>query len=126
VRGFVLVLRTPLFHTARSEFSPGTAGSPRFSTLRMEVDTENAGMNEADSAMLGLDDRDDGVPTVEETYEITTTRRKTIRTSYKIQEVSPQRPVALTLRTRMRYDPNRLDSVLERVAAWAFYVAAVE
>lgn len=31
---------------------------------------------------------DDEVPTVEETYEITTTRRKTIRTSYKIQEVS--------------------------------------
>jgi len=39
---------------------------------------------------------DDGVvnnnnvdaPTVEETYEITTTRRKTIRTNYKIQEVS--------------------------------------
>lgn len=28
-------------------------------------------------------------PTVEETYEVTTTRRKTIRTSYKIQEVSP-------------------------------------
>lgn len=30
---------------------------------------------------------DDDAPTVEETYEITTTRRKTIRTSYKIQEV---------------------------------------
>lgn len=31
---------------------------------------------------------DDEAPTVEETYEITTTRRKTIRTSYRIQEVS--------------------------------------
>lgn len=29
-----------------------------------------------------------GAPTVEETYEVTTTKRKTIRTSYKIQEVS--------------------------------------
>jgi hypothetical protein len=68
----------------------------------MEVDTENAGMNEADSgAMLGTgndgiinannNNDDDGAPTVEETYEITTTRRKTIRTSYKIQEVSRQR-----------------------------------
>jgi len=64
----------------------------------MEVDTENAGMNEADSAMLGTENDgiinannnndDDRAPTVEETYEITTTRRKTIRTSYKIQEVS--------------------------------------
>lgn len=33
-------------------------------------------------------DDDDEAPTVEETYEVTTTRRKTVRTSYKIQEVS--------------------------------------
>lgn len=31
---------------------------------------------------------DDDSPTVEETYEVTTTKRKTIRTNYKIQEVS--------------------------------------
>ena len=63
----------------------------------MEVDTENVTMDETD-ALMRTDDGggvitsnvndDDGAPTVEETYEITTTRRKTIRTSYKIQEVS--------------------------------------
>lgn len=31
---------------------------------------------------------DEDGPTVEETYEITHTRKRTIRTSYKIQEVS--------------------------------------
>ncbi|KYN32375.1 hypothetical protein ALC56_13232 [Trachymyrmex septentrionalis] len=61
----------------------------------MEVDTENVTMDETD-ALMRTDDGggvitsnvndDDGAPTVEETYEITTTRRKTIRTSYKIQE----------------------------------------
>ena len=63
----------------------------------MEVDTENVAMNEADALMRADDgggvitsnvNDDDGTPTVEETYEITTTRRKTIRTSYKIQEVN--------------------------------------
>lgn len=69
----------------------------------MEVDTENVRMDETNSAVPRIDDGDDAVvnannngnvneddeaPTVEETYEITTTRRKTIRTSYKIQEVS--------------------------------------
>lgn len=59
----------------------------------MEVDTENVGMDETDALMMssgGVVDinDDDDAPTVEETYEITTTRRKTIRTSYKIQEVS--------------------------------------
>ncbi|RLU21788.1 hypothetical protein DMN91_006164 [Ooceraea biroi] len=69
----------------------------------MEVDTEDVRMDETDS-MLKTDGENDGivnvsnnngnvndddeVPTVEETYEITTTRRKTIRTSYKIQETS--------------------------------------
>jgi len=62
----------------------------------MEVDTENIAMDETD-ALVKADDGggvvnsnvndDDEAPTVEETYEITTTRRKTIRTSYKIQEV---------------------------------------
>ncbi|KYN17520.1 hypothetical protein ALC57_10225 [Trachymyrmex cornetzi] len=61
----------------------------------MEVDTENVAMDETDALMRtdngggvitsNVND-DDGAPTVEETYEITTTRRKTIRTSYKIQE----------------------------------------
>lgn len=36
-----------------------------------------------------VNNNDDDASTVEETYEITHTRRKTIRTSYKIQEVSP-------------------------------------
>lgn len=60
----------------------------------MEVDTENVGMDETDAPMSPADDGlvnsndNDEAPTVEETYEITTTRRKTIRTSYKIQEVS--------------------------------------
>lgn len=62
----------------------------------MEVDTENVGMDETDALMSPDDDvvvnnndkDNDEAPTVEETYEITTTRRKTIRTSYKIQEVS--------------------------------------
>lgn len=62
----------------------------------MEVDTENVEMHETDALMRPDDDGvinsndndDDEAPTVEETYEITTTRRKTIRTSYKIQEVS--------------------------------------
>ncbi|EGI66417.1 hypothetical protein G5I_05100 [Acromyrmex echinatior] len=61
----------------------------------MEVDTENVAMDETDALMRANDgggvitsnvNDDDGAPTVEETYEITTTRRKTIRTSYKIQE----------------------------------------
>ncbi|KYN08514.1 hypothetical protein ALC62_00498 [Cyphomyrmex costatus] len=61
----------------------------------MEVDTENVAMDDSDALMRTDDgggvinsniDDDDGAPTVEETYEITTTRRKTIRTSYKIQE----------------------------------------
>ncbi|KYM89706.1 hypothetical protein ALC53_02018 [Atta colombica] len=51
-------------------------------------------MDEADALMRADDGggvitsnvNDDGAPTIEETYEITTTRRKTIRTSYKIQE----------------------------------------
>lgn len=34
------------------------------------------------------DEMNDDSPTVEETYEITTSRKRTIRTSYKIQEVS--------------------------------------
>lgn len=63
----------------------------------MEVDTENVAMDETDTPMRANDgggvvnsnvNDDDDAPTVEETYEITTTRRKTIRTSYKIQEVS--------------------------------------
>ena len=62
----------------------------------MEVDTENVVMDEADALMRADDGggvitsnvNDDGAPTIEETYEITTTRRKTIRTSYKIQEVN--------------------------------------
>lgn len=62
----------------------------------MEVDTENVGMDETDALMRPDNDGvvnsnlndDDEAPTVEETYEITHTRRKTIRTSYKIQEVS--------------------------------------
>lgn len=62
----------------------------------MEVDTENVGVDESDALMRSDDDGvvnsndndNDEAPTVEETYEITTTRRKTIRTSYKIQEVS--------------------------------------
>ncbi|XP_077265885.1 tropomodulin isoform X4 [Temnothorax americanus] len=64
----------------------------------MEVDTENnVGMDGTDALMRPDDgggvvnsnvNDDDEAPTVEETYEITTTRRKTIRTSYKIQETS--------------------------------------
>lgn len=53
----------------------------------MEVDTENVRMDKTD---INSNDNDEA-PTVEESYEITTTRRKTIRTSYKIQEVSCQR-----------------------------------
>lgn len=50
-------------------------------------------MDEVDTLVKTDDDGvvnndDDDAPTVEETYEITSTRRKTIRTSYKIQEVS--------------------------------------
>lgn len=60
-------------------------------------------MDETDALDVRTDDDDNGVvnssntradddeaPTVEETYEVTTTRRKTVRTSYKIQEVSCQ------------------------------------
>lgn len=46
-------------------------------------------MDETDTLVRTNDgDDDDEAPTVEETYEVTTTRRKTVRTSYKIQEVS--------------------------------------
>lgn len=45
-------------------------------------DVSNTGNNN------GNNNEDDEAPTVEETYEVTTTKRKTIRTSYKIQEVS--------------------------------------
>lgn len=53
-------------------------------------------MNETDALMRTDDgvignDNDAEAPTVEETYEITSTRRKTRRISYKIQEVSCQR-----------------------------------
>ncbi|KAK1134497.1 hypothetical protein K0M31_007279 [Melipona bicolor] len=47
-----------------------------------EDNVSNAGNNN------GNNNEDDEAPTVEETYEVTTTKRKTIRTSYKIQEVS--------------------------------------
>lgn len=36
----------------------------------------------------GNNNEDEQAPTVEESYEVTTTKRKTVRTSYKIQEVS--------------------------------------
>lgn len=73
-------------------------------SFNLEADTENAGMDVTD--VLGPDapsandkdvvnndnnngtNEDDEAPTVEETYEVTTTKRKTVRTSYKIQEVS--------------------------------------
>ncbi|XP_053997270.1 tropomodulin isoform X3 [Hylaeus anthracinus] len=63
----------------------------------LEADTENSRMDAADvlgdatSASEGIvnnNNEDDEAPTVEETYEVTTTKRKTIRTSYKIQETS--------------------------------------
>ncbi|XP_053975302.1 tropomodulin isoform X4 [Hylaeus volcanicus] len=48
-------------------------------------------LGDATSASEGIvnnNNEDDEAPTVEETYEVTTTKRKTIRTSYKIQETS--------------------------------------
>ncbi|KAG7211324.1 hypothetical protein KM043_010620 [Ampulex compressa] len=67
----------------------------------LEVDTESSRMDATDATSpepaSGNDEgvvnsknsnEDDEAPTVEETYEVTTTKRKTVRTSYKIQEVS--------------------------------------
>lgn len=51
------------------------------------MDETDALVRPNDGGGININD-DDDAPTVEETYEITTTRRKTIRTSYKIQEVS--------------------------------------
>lgn len=72
--------------------------------FNLEADTENTGMDAMDvlnpdtlsgnnkdgfnNENNGNNNEDDEAPTVEETYEVTTTKRKTIRTSYKIQEVS--------------------------------------
>lgn len=53
---------------------------------RMEVTEEPTSTEIEESAEL--DTEGDGGATVEESYEVTTTRRKTVRTSYKIQEVS--------------------------------------
>ncbi|KAL6255105.1 hypothetical protein P5V15_013437 [Pogonomyrmex californicus] len=92
----------------------------------MEVDTENVGMDETDALMRAdndsgvlnsKDNDDDDAPTVEETYEITTTRRKTIRTSYKIQEVS-----CLTM---CIHDDCRNRPVSGGAAAWAFRVGSL-
>ena len=74
-------------------------------SFNLEADTENTGMDATDvldpdtpsangedvsntGNNNGNNNEDDEAPTVEETYEVTTTKRKTIRTSYKIQEVS--------------------------------------
>ncbi|KOX70443.1 Methylthioribose-1-phosphate isomerase [Melipona quadrifasciata] len=72
-------------------------------TNELTADTENTGMDATDvldpdtpstkgehvsnaGNNNGNNNEDDEAPTVEETYEVTTTKRKTIRTSYKIQE----------------------------------------
>lgn len=53
-----------------------------------EVETSDDIVEEPDDHGTTVEEPDDNGPTVEEEYEITTTRRKTVRTSYKIQEVS--------------------------------------
>lgn len=54
------------------------------------MDETDTLVRRSDGVMNSGDHRagDDEAPTVEESYEVTTTRRKTVRTSYKIQEVN--------------------------------------
>ncbi|XP_043464787.1 tropomodulin isoform X3 [Leptopilina heterotoma] len=64
------------------------------------------------------DEMNDDAPTVEETYEITTSRKRTIRTSYKIQELIMSRRTSLTrqglLPSRKNSSSSRRSSIDQR------------
>ncbi|XP_046836118.1 tropomodulin isoform X3 [Vespa crabro] len=53
-----------------------------------EKEEEEEEVEEKKTSRKTKNEDDDGSSTVEETYEVTTTKRKTIRTNYKIQETS--------------------------------------
>ncbi|XP_012283115.1 tropomodulin isoform X3 [Orussus abietinus] len=75
----------------------------------------------------------DDAPTVEETYEMTTTRRKTIRTSYKIQETSAStKTTTMTTAAKLygkdlsEYDDVDVDELLSQLSPEEINILAKE
>ncbi|XP_043590717.1 tropomodulin isoform X4 [Bombus pyrosoma] len=76
---------------------------------------------------------DDEAPTVEETYEVTTTKRKTVRTSYKIQETSSStKTTTMTTAAKLygkdlsEYDDVDVDDLLAQLTPEEINILAKE
>lgn len=117
--------------------------------FNLEADTENAGMDAMDvlspdtlsgnnkdgfnNENNGNNNEDDEAPTVEETYEVTTTKRKTIRTSYKIQETSSStKTTTMTTAAKLygkdlsEYDDVDVDDLLAQLTPEEINILAKE
>ncbi|XP_043267042.1 tropomodulin isoform X1 [Venturia canescens] len=98
-----------------------------------EVETSDGLVEEPDDHGTTVEEADDNGATVEEEYEITTTRRKTVRTSYKIQETSAtHKTTTMTTAAKLygkdlsEYDDVDVDELLDQLTPEEINILAKE